>query len=100
VQAGFSGGMAQPCYAMYDHGTIPNSGQWKPLGCHHNTIRTKAKGFPFSPYLFLLCAEGFLVFLNRAEVKGELEGIWLCNNAPSFNHLLFENDSMDGAYQS
>jgi hypothetical protein len=34
-----------------------------------------------SPYLFLLCAEGFLALLNRAEVEGELEGIRLCNNA-------------------
>jgi hypothetical protein len=42
----------------------------------------------------LLCAEGFSVLLNKAEVDGELEGIRLSNNAPSFNHLLFTDDSL------
>jgi hypothetical protein len=47
-----------------------------------------------SPYLFLLCAKGFSALLNRAEISGELEGIQICQSAPSFNHLLFADDSL------
>jgi hypothetical protein len=52
------------------------------------------QGDPLSPYLFLICAEGFSVLLNKAEEDGSLEGIRICNAAPSFNHLLFADDSL------
>jgi hypothetical protein len=32
--------------------------------------------------------------LNRAEVEGELEGVRICDGPPSFNHLLFADDSL------
>lgn len=50
------------------------------------------QGDPISPYLFLLCAEAFSSLLNSAEISGELEGVKICPNAPSFNHLLFADD--------
>jgi hypothetical protein len=49
---------------------------------------------PLSPYLFLLCAEGFSAFLNKADVDGSLQGTKVCDNAPSVNHLLFADDSL------
>jgi hypothetical protein len=52
------------------------------------------QGDPLSPYLFLICAEGFSSLLNKAEEDGQLEGIRICNAAPSFNHLLFADDSL------
>jgi hypothetical protein len=52
------------------------------------------QGDPLSPYLFLICAEGFSSLLNKAEVEGELEGIRICHSAPSFNHILFADDSL------
>jgi hypothetical protein len=52
------------------------------------------QGDPLSPYLFLLCAEGFSALLNKADVDGSLEGIKVCNDAPSINHLLFADDSL------
>jgi hypothetical protein len=52
------------------------------------------QGDPLSPYLFLLCAEGFSSLLNKAEMEGDLEGIRICNGAPRFNHLLFADDSL------
>jgi hypothetical protein len=52
------------------------------------------QGDPISPYIFLICAEAFSSLLNKAELEGSLEGIKICNNAPSFNHLLFADDSL------
>jgi hypothetical protein len=52
------------------------------------------QGDPISPYIFLICAEAFSSLLNKADVDGSLQGIKICNNAPSFNHLLFADDSL------
>jgi hypothetical protein len=52
------------------------------------------QGDPISPYLFLICAEAFSSMLNKAEQDGSLEGIKICPGAPSFNHLLFADDSL------
>jgi ribonuclease HI len=52
------------------------------------------QGDPISPYLFLICAEAFSSMLNQADKMGKLEGIKICNEAPSFNHLLFADDSL------
>jgi hypothetical protein len=52
------------------------------------------QGDPLSPYLFLICAECFSSMLNRAEIEGSLQGVRICNGAPSINHLLFADDSL------
>jgi hypothetical protein len=52
------------------------------------------QGDPISPYLFLLCAEGFLAMLNKAEAEGLINGIKLAPDAPRVNHLLFADDSL------
>uniref|UniRef100_A0A8I6XX79 Reverse transcriptase domain-containing protein n=1 Tax=Hordeum vulgare subsp. vulgare TaxID=112509 RepID=A0A8I6XX79_HORVV len=52
------------------------------------------QGDPISPCLFLLCAEAFSSLLNSAEQEGSLEGVKICRNALSFNHLLFADDSL------
>lgn len=36
------------------------------------------QGDPLSPYLFLLCAEGFSALLNAAEASGDLAGVKVC----------------------
>ena len=43
------------------------------------------QGDPLSPYLFLICAEGFSTLLNVAEGRGLLEGVTVCSNAPSIS---------------
>lgn len=52
------------------------------------------QGDPLSPYLFLLCAEGFSALLKRAEEEGRIHGIRICRGAPSVSHLLFTDDSL------
>jgi hypothetical protein len=52
------------------------------------------QGDPISPYLFLICAEAFSSMLNKADQEGKLEGIRICKKSPSFNHLLFADDSL------
>jgi hypothetical protein len=47
-----------------------------------------------SPYLFLLCAEGFSALLQQAEHEGRIAGVKVCQNAPSVSHLLFADDSL------
>ena len=52
------------------------------------------QGDPLSPYLFLLCAEGFSAMLHNAERIGLIRGIKICRGAPSVSHLLFADDSI------
>jgi hypothetical protein len=49
--------------------------------------------YPLSPYLFLLCAEGFSALITHAKEQGNLIGVKVCRNAPSVSHLLFVDDS-------
>ncbi|KAI5351664.1 hypothetical protein L3X38_004555 [Prunus dulcis] len=51
------------------------------------------QGDPLSPYLFLLCAEGFTTLLSKAERQGQLQGIVICRGAPTVSHLFFADDS-------
>lgn len=49
---------------------------------------------PFSPYLFLICDEGFISLINNAERKGDLKGLAVTRRGTSINHLLFVNDNI------
>ena len=42
------------------------------------------QGDPLSPYLFLLCAEGFTSLLSKAEAEGRLHGVQIVEG-----HLVF-----------
>lgn len=52
------------------------------------------QGDPLSPYLFLICAEGFFAMLHDAEMRRSIRGIKICREAPSISHLLFADDSL------
>ena len=47
-----------------------------------------------SPYLFLLCSEGFIGFIMEAARNKKLSGIPICKGSPRITHLLFANDGV------
>ena len=62
--------------------------------CNILPSRKLRQGYFLSPYLFLLCAEGFSSLLARAEGEGRLHGVSICRRAFRISHLLFANDSL------
>lgn len=54
--------------------------------------RDLLQGDPLSPYLFILCTEGLSDLICKAERRGDIHGISICNNAPIISHLLFAYD--------
>ena len=51
-------------------------------------------GDPLSPYLFLLCADGFSSLINNAVRNNMLSGISICRGCPMVTHLFFADDSL------
>ena len=58
-----------------------------------------AKGTLLSPYLFVLCVEGFTSLLSKAEAEGRLYGVQICKRVPCISNLLFVDDSLISARQ-
>ena len=58
----------------------------KPSRGHH-------QGDLLSPYLFLLCVEGFTSLLARAKIEERLYGVSIYRREPSISRLLFADDS-------
>ena len=65
----------------------------KPFGMVHPSWRIH-QGDPLSPYLFLLCAEGFIALFAKAELEGRIKGVSICRGAPRVTNLLFADDSL------
>ena len=65
----------------------------EPRGFFHPS-RGLYQGDPLSPYLFLLCAEGFRSLIQQAANNGEICGVPLCKEGPKITHLFFVDDSM------
>lgn len=63
---------------------------------HGNIVPTKGlrQGNSLSPYLFLLCAEGFSFLILDAARTKQLNGISICRGAPKITHLFFADDSL------
>ena len=59
---------------------------WPSRGLHQGDL--------LSPYLFLLCAEGFSSMLAKAQDGGRLHRVSICRRAPCISHLLFADDSL------
>ncbi|KAA3468935.1 reverse transcriptase [Gossypium australe] len=50
------------------------------------------QGDPLSPYLFLICAEGFSVLLEEAQRRGSMKGAPIGREKIYINHLFFADD--------
>ena len=61
-----------------------------------STVSSKGlrQGNLLSPYLFLLCAEGFTSLLQKAEMESNIHGVSICRSAPKISHILFVDDSL------
>ena len=52
------------------------------------------QGDPISPYIFLLCADGFSSLINEAARNHKLSGVSICRGCPKITHLFFADDSL------
>ena len=52
------------------------------------------QGDPLSPYLFLLCADGFSSLISDVARNKMLSGISICRGCPMITHLFFADDSL------
>lgn len=51
------------------------------------------QGDPFSPYPFMLCADGLSALIARRERLYLFQCLTICPGAPSISHLLFADDN-------
>ena len=65
----------------------------KSHGMIHPSRRLR-QGDPLSPYLFLLCVEGFTALFAKAELEGRIKGVSICRGAPKVTNLMFADDSL------
>ena len=65
----------------------------KPKG-HIVPSRGIRQGDPLSPYLFLLCVEGFSALIKKEVENGRLGGVAVCHRGPKISHLFFAHDSL------
>lgn len=50
------------------------------------------QGDPISPYIYILCAEGFSSIMRRHEECGLIHGCSIARGAPAVSHLLYADD--------
>ena len=65
----------------------------EPKGLIHPS-RGIRQGDPISPFLFLLCTEGFHGLISQAVAEGDIRGYSLSRNSPCLTHLFFADDSL------
>ena len=52
------------------------------------------QGDPLSPYLFLICSEGFSNLLRKAEESNKIKGLKINRQGPIITHIFFADDSL------
>ncbi|KAL0012182.1 hypothetical protein SO802_007290 [Lithocarpus litseifolius] len=83
-------GMIMQCISTVSYSILINGVAY---GCIMPT-RGIRQGDPLSPYLFLLCAEGFSSMICQAVRRQLLSGVSICRGCPMVTHLFFADDSL------
>lgn len=52
------------------------------------------QGDPLSPYIYVICAQGFSSLLNGLCAQKLIKGLRMANRGPIISHLFFGNDSL------
>lgn len=52
------------------------------------------QGDPLSPYLFVLCTQGFSSILRCHNTQGLIKGLRIARRGPTITHLFFADDSL------
>ena len=65
----------------------------EPKGLIHPS-RGIRQGDPISPFLFLLCTEGFHGLISQVAAQGDIKGYSLSGNSPRLTHIFFADDSL------
>ncbi|XP_026378060.1 uncharacterized protein LOC113272443 [Papaver somniferum] len=78
------------CVSTVSYSVILNG---SPIG-FFQPERGLRQGYPFSPYLYIICSKDLSSYINSLQKKGILEGIKVCKDAPEMTHLLFAEDSL------
>ena len=63
---------------------------------YSNIIPTRGllEGDPISPYIFLLCVDGFSFLISNAARNQKISGVSICRGSPKITHLFFADDSL------
>ena len=69
------------CVSSFSFSILING---KPFGMI-NPSRGLCQGDPLSPYLFLLCAEGFTSLLAKVENDGKIHGVSICRGGTNYH---------------
>ena len=56
--------------------------------------RDLRQGDPISPYIFLLCADGFSSLIHDAAKNHKISEVSICKGCPKITHLFFTDDSL------
>ncbi|XP_026410329.1 uncharacterized protein LOC113305522 [Papaver somniferum] len=86
---GFQAGFYQLCWNIVVS-VLLNGSSCQPF----TPTKGLRQGDPISPYLFILCMEGFSRMLCKAESTKKIQGIKPRKYNPSINHLLFVDDCL------
>lgn len=57
-------------------------------------VRGLRQRWPFSPFLFIICVEGFSALIQRSIGLGEIKGLQVSRDAPTISYLFFAYDSL------